>query len=369
MKRGLVAVLLAVAACSALFQWSSCGSSGSTPTPPEPTAPTISTVTVTGGNAVSSPTAGTIDTTGTTNVSTATTSFTATFSTAMAPTTVDATNITLACPSGTAQPLGTITANTDNTAFTISTSAALPAITICELTFGTGITNSDGTALTAATYTFTTGCTTNDNFGTDTVTGTPACWTKTSASGSDETFSVSSGALDLTTSTQVTLANPNDIFSVSKTFANSIFASTSDITFMVTVTNLSAAPPESEDSANTCTFGLIDSNTDTIMTNTAAISLARRHDVGYEVRYAGVGDLIDSATSTLCIVLNSNIATYGTSADGTTCTPLPGNNTTTFLAPTGSAVVGLDALNGLGGSLLCQYDDFTVTGASATEQD
>lgn len=185
MKRNLISILVAVAACSALIQWSSCGgSSSSTPTPDPATAPTITSVTTTGGNAQSLPTANTIDVSGTTNVSTHPTSFTVTFDTAMAPDTLtnSATGATLTC-GGTDIPISLTPTSDANTAFTIAATSApvtttgLPQLANCIATFGTGIQNASGTALAEISYNFATSCSTSDDFSNaDTVVASTGCW-------------------------------------------------------------------------------------------------------------------------------------------------------------------------------------------------
>lgn len=369
MNRKLIIGLVAVAACAALIEWSSCGSSSSatpTPDPPTPGDTTVSSVAITGGNAKAIPTEGVIASDGTTtNVSTGTTAFTVTFSAAMDVTTVTSTNITLECPVGTAQTLGTIAAtDSTNTAFTIATTAALPEKTICTATFGTGLTDATNHSLSAAvTSTFTTGCSTSDSFAsTTTITADTGCWS-TMGDGFTSTISdATSGMVDTLTKDP----DQGENIGSYKSFANG------SATASVTITNMP--------STGSPVCGIFYAN----QALTSNLSLLVSYDSdppAYKVFPVAGNDTIGtevilttapSASTPLTLTITAGASNYSISCSqsGTDCGSLAITNPQQPIF-TEAIYIGVFIGGDTGAS--CTYGDgtasngFIVTGASATE--
>jgi len=185
-----------------------CGSSSSTTatsdsTTTDTTAPTATVTTYNGAadDVTLTSTAGTDRLSGATSAA----FFTLTFSEAMDPTTVVATNITLTCNSS-AVTIGT-PATSDNITWTIPVETDLAGYVACTLTLvGTGLKDAAGNALGTAdsTYAFNTQCTTDDNFAVDTLGFTAAddtegnCWTYSRTGAPIPSASSTSFAIDTT---------------------------------------------------------------------------------------------------------------------------------------------------------------------------
>lgn len=376
MKRSFVAILVAVAACAALVEWSSCGSSSSvtpTPDPPTPGTTTVSSVAVTGGNAKSMPTEGVI-TADTTNVSTGTTAFTVTFSAAMDATTVTATNITLECPTGTAQTLGDIAAtDSTNTAFTIATTAALPEKTICTATFGTGLVDATNHSLSAAaTGTFTTGCSSSDPFTkTATITSGTGCWTH--AADALTTVTIGTNGLDMVRQPPPT--DENDVDFMSKTFGSG------DISTSVTLTQATGFSSDFIGD-NSCMFAYVN-NSDFEFTSAGLIFVVgnKAGGSGFALRVTDMaqmdGDMVEisllsaiSADSPLTITINRTGTTFTASyKEGsgavTPITLLPGW-TDLDVGSTPAIALGINSKLNVNLPVTCTFSNFTVSGGSAT---
>lgn len=376
MNRKLIVGLVAVAACAALVEWSSCGSSSSTTPTPTQGDTTVSSVTVTGGNAQASPTAGSIGT-DTTNVSTGTTAFTITFSAAMDPTTVTATNITLECPVGTSQTLGTIAAtDATNTSFTIATTGALPALTECTATFGTGLTDADNHTLSAVTSTFTTGCSSSDSFtNAATIVSGSGCWSFTA---NDLTgLTIGTNGLDLTREPEPTDVG-NDTGAISKIFGSD------NISTSVTLT---AATGLATGSDNACAFGYAASDGDTIETASRGLHISvagRAAESGSELRIENfasnetefvVTPLASiSADSPLTITItradSTLTASYKVGSGETTAIDIPAewSSDPALALDVGSTpAIGLIISSEFDTTpVSCTFSSFTISGGSAT---
>lgn len=215
------------------------GSSGSSTTS-DTTAPTISSVTTHNGSATDA----TLSATAGDRVSGAsnTAFFTITFSEAMDPTTVIASNITLTCNS-TAVTVGT-PATSDNITWTVPVSSDLTGYVSCTLTLGTGLKDAAGNALaTAGTYAFNTACSTTDEFDINTLGFADAsdtegnCWFygvtgSPLPSNSSTSFSVMTAGSALQFESPASSVSTTQLHYLYKTFGSSSFTATIAITSM-----------------------------------------------------------------------------------------------------------------------------------------
>ncbi len=325
--------------------------------------PSISGITVAGGNAVTSPSAGIISSVGTTNVSTSTSSIiSATFSEIMNTSTANTSNVTLTC-NGTQQ---TITVSTSSqTTFTITpTSTALPQLRDCTLSFGTGILSAQGMPLASATsYVFTTGCSTNDNFSNPATPVGDACWTTVPSTVGSIIPTISSGALGFTFGSAFAFPGYTTASPVAyKTFANI------PVGFTATVQATNSGP-----NFTGCAMWI--ATTSSNLMNQNAFITINGDGSSYVGSYRGtinIATTIVTAPSYICLKVNADgSVNYGNAPSADTCNPTSADTQATsgFIPVGGPAVVFLSTLSQGAPDTTCTFDNFTVTGASATGQD
>ncbi len=346
-------ILLTTITLAASVLWGACGGgSSAAPTPtPTPTIPTISSFAAAGGNTGVT----TVAATGTTNVSVNST-YALTFDTAMTASTVNASTVTLACGS-TAETLTVAAASSADTAFTLTPAAAFPPLTDCTATVSTGVESSSSGALAAtATYAYTTGCITDDNFSNaNTESG---CWTTANTTAGVTAFGISGGAFDMTMTGTTTDSGPVAYKNFSNTITNLV------ATVKITWSGISTH----DDDQCGLQFVALDpqSGVSIGITTSAGAKVSASNNTG------GQSDTVVAALPTYYfrLTLANGTITSAYSTDGSTYTDL-GNGAFTFTPGAGNILIGIGGKHGSTASntVTCSFDDFTVTGASATGQD
>lgn len=317
--------------------------------------PEVSSVT---GTAASTGSSATIATTGTTDVSGAVASpLTLTFSLPMSTSTVTG-GATLQCSGTSVSPT---VASTSSTVFTVTPTSALPQMANCVLGLPATIQSSGGNALTATSYTYTTGCGTNDTFSNAATfsSASTVCWTPANAD-QTSTFAITGGVLDITVPAGTTTSfatNPN----ARKTFPST--TSSIVVTTKVTFSGITTGNDR-------CSVTLRDSGSGMSAKGT---SITLFPNGGTK---AQAGDIVGATSSEVAVAgstlyvrltLSGGVITPAYSTDGTTFTNF--DATFAFTSTSGSVLAELSAGHTGGASTtVCQYDDFTVTGATATGQ-
>lgn len=164
----------------------------------DPALPSISSLVDTGGNTFSETASE-----NTTFISAMTTNtYRVTFDVPMDVDTLSIDNVTLVCDETQQTVTIDLAADSDgieNNEFDITASNRLPAYASCTLTFGTGVTSAEDTALTATAFTYTTKCATSDDFS-DTATldlTSGGCWgtVGTAAFSNSGSYGITNGIL------------------------------------------------------------------------------------------------------------------------------------------------------------------------------
>lgn len=318
--------------------------------------PEVSSVT---GTAASTGSSATIATTGTTDVSGAVAApLTLTFSLPMSTSTVTG-GATLQCPSGTS--MSPTVASTSSTVFTVTPTSALPQMTNCVLGLPATIQSSNGNALTATSYTYTTGCGTSDTFGNAATfsSASTVCWTPANAN-LTSTFAITGGVLDITIPAGTTTEFPT------VPYARKTFPSTTSSIVVTTKVTFSGII----DGNDRCSVTLLDSGSGMSIKGT---SISVFPNGGAKVQAVDFTDAMSSevavAGSTIYVrlTLSGGVITPAYSADNVTFTNF--DATFAFTGTSGSILAELSAgHSAVASTTVCQFDDFTVTGATATGQ-
>lgn len=352
------------------FQLTGCGGSSSSPaldtedTAADTTAPTVSSITVSGGNATpSAPTLSTAQSVS--GVSIQTNAFTITFSEAMDSDTVSDSTVTLNCNDS---AVAATVSSTDSSTYVLAPAAALSQLASCTLTVGTGVEDAAGNALAeAAIYSFGAGCNTNDDFGTAaTLTD---CW----EADNTPTANISTGQLTFTQAAVTTATPPMEF----KSFGDE------DLTVTVKVPAFSGLTGGGTTTFDTdgCALQIID-GTDNTIGATVKVEHDEGDDIGLAIMSSTIGgaspttggpDNAGSASTDLAGALYLRLTQIGTSitasfriGDTGDFTPVGPALSSTFGATKGVALAITS--NGTG-EVSCSFDDFTVSGGSATGQD
>ncbi|PIR19941.1 MAG: hypothetical protein COV45_08145 [Deltaproteobacteria bacterium CG11_big_fil_rev_8_21_14_0_20_47_16] len=313
------------------------------------TAPTVSLT----GTLLSSGSSTTINTSGTTDISGAIAApLTATFSTAMD--TDSFGSVTLECPASTSKSFTTGTGS--NPTITFTPSAALPQMQTCVLTLPTSVTSSGGDPIAATTFTYTTGCGTSDDFSTATFSSSSTiCWTPSNAANAG-TFTSVSGDLVITPTTSGAAQNTEP--TATKTFPSSTTAIV--LTAKIGYSNIT-------ESGERCTLGIFSG-----FDNSASVGLVYAGEVQVNGFATNGGAGVDvSATAPASpvyvrITISGGATTTAYSSDGTSYTNLFTNGVWTD--PAGDVSVYLSARSSGSVNPVCTFQEFTVSGATATGQ-
>lgn len=323
-------------------------------------APTVSLT----GTLLSSGASTTIATDGTTTgISGATTApLTATFSTGMAASLVSA-GTTLQCPSGTT--IASTVAATSSTVYTLTPSVALTPLTSCVVSFANSILDLNGNSLAATNITDQTGCSTSDNFNTSATvsTSSSSCWTENNASSAATAFGISSGAMVITYA-----ANANPSFGSIPSISKSLPGSTTSFTVIAQISAASGIEGSSGAdcmlTAQSGTFRSLQGVKIGVTNNSGSLAVESLDITGSPISTltnVSVGIYVKM------VFANSTITTSYSTDSGSTYTPTSGTSSYSFSGTSDPITLALSGqARGDATPVSCSFDNFTVTGATAT---